>query len=105
MVNTLLGVKKNMTSTYDSRGRRVGATVVEMSSNLITQVKTTEGKDRYDGIQLGIGTKKSVKKPQIGHAKKAGLDKKIRWFREVPTSPRLRGVNSNEVVDDIKPGQ
>lgn len=83
-----------MTSTYDSRGRRVGATVVEIAPNLVTQVKSKEGKDGYDGIQLGLGTKKSVKKPQIGHAKKAGLDTKIRWFREV-----------REVGEDLKPGQ
>ena len=86
MVNTLLGVKKQMTSTYDSRGRRVGATVVEISPNFVTQINTTS-------VQLGFGTKKSVKKPQIGHAKKAGLDQKIRWFREV-----------KEATQDLKPG-
>jgi len=84
-----------MTSTYDSRGRRVGATVVEITPNSITQVKTTEGKDGYNAIQLGLGTKKSVRKPQIGHAKKAGLDQKIRWFREVKT----------EASEDTQPGQ
>jgi len=83
MVNTLLGIKKQMTSTYDSRGRRVGATVVEIQPNLVTQVKSTEGKDGYDAVQLGYGTKKSVRKPQLGHVKKAGVEKKIRWFREI----------------------
>lgn len=86
MINTLIGTKKNMTSTYDSRGRRVGATILEIAPNLVTQIKTTETKDKYNGVQLGVGTKKSVKKPQIGHAKKAGLDQKIRWFREVRIS-------------------
>lgn len=94
MINTLLGVKKNMTSTYDSRGRRVGATVVEIAPNLVTQVKTTDGKDRYDGVQLGMGTKKSVKKPQLGHVKKTGVERGVRWFREV-----------REVGEDLKPGQ
>lgn len=86
MINTLLGMKKNMTSTYDSRGRRVGATIVEITPNYVTQLNPFS-------VQLGFGTKKSVKKPQIGHAKKAGLDVKIRWFREV----RVDG-------QDIKPG-
>jgi len=67
-----------MTATYDSRGRRVGATVVQISPNYVTQLNATS-------IQLGFGTKKSVKKPQIGHAKKAGLNQKIKWFREVKT--------------------
>lgn len=98
MINTLLGIKKNMTSTYDSRGRRVGATVVEISPNWVTQINP-------HSIQLGFGSKKSVKKPQIGHAKKAGLDpstslgagqKYFRWFREVRTSP--------ELAEGLKPG-
>jgi len=76
MINTLLGIKQNMTSTYDSRGRRVGATIVQISPNFVTQINP-------DSVQLGIGTKKSVKKPQLGHAKKAGIEQPIRWFREV----------------------
>lgn len=94
MINTLLGTKKGMTSTYDSRGRRVGATIVEMKSNFITQLKTTETKDGYNGVQLGYGTKKSVNKPQLGHGKKAGVETPIRWFREVRA----------EVTEDMKPG-
>ncbi|MBI2017507.1 50S ribosomal protein L3 [Candidatus Daviesbacteria bacterium] len=95
MINSLLGIKKNMTSTYDSRGRRVGATIIQMEPNLITQTKTAEGKDGYNGVQLGLGTKKSVRKPQIGHLKKAGIETKVRWFREITT----------ENIEDIKPGQ
>jgi len=79
-----------MTSTYDARGRRVGATVIEITPNLVTQVKTKKGSDGYDSIQLGMGTKKSVKKPQIGHAKAAGIDAKIRWLREVRTEENLK---------------
>ncbi|MBI2595902.1 50S ribosomal protein L3 [Candidatus Daviesbacteria bacterium] len=90
MIQTLLGTKKFMTSTYDSRGRRVGATVVEMNPNMVTQIKDKEGKDGYDAVQLGYGTKKSVKKPQIGHAKKAGVEGKIRWMREVRASETVK---------------
>lgn len=83
-----------MTSTYDSRGRRVGATVVEISPNFVTQVKSTEGKDGYDAVQLGYGTKKSVRKPQLGLGKKIVLEQPIRWFREI-----------KEVAqEDLKPG-
>lgn len=88
-----------MTSAYDARGRRVGATVVEILPNLITQIKTVEGKDGYNAIQLGVGTKKSVKKPQIGHAKKAGIDKQIRWFREVRINE-----NPSTSLGTIQPG-
>ena len=78
-----------MTSTYDSRGRRVGATILEIGPNFITQVNP-------HSVQLGMGSKKSVKKPQIGHTKKAGLDQKIRWFREVRIGP--------ELAEGLKPG-
>lgn len=93
MINILLGIKKQMTSTYDSRGRRVGATLVEIQPNLVAQVKSESGKDGYDAIQLGIGSKKSVKKPQLGHVKRAGVERGIRWFREI------RGEEK-----DLKPG-
>lgn len=89
MIDTLFGIKKNMTSAYDARGRRTGVTVLEIQPNIVTQVKKAEGKDGYDAIQLGIGTKKSVRKPQIGHTKKAGLEQKIRWFREVRTTQNM----------------
>lgn len=83
MINTLLGIKKEMTATYDARGRRVGATIVSIVPNKVTQVKTADGKDGYDALQLGVGTKKSVKKPQLGSLKKAGIEQPIRWFKEV----------------------
>src|SRR3989338_2671907 len=97
MVNSLLGIKKNMTATYDSRVRRVGESVVEITPNYITQLNASS-------VQLGFGTSKSVKKPQIGHGKKAGIEQPIRWFREVPTSLKLRGVNEEVIVEDLKPG-
>ncbi len=86
MVNALLGIKKGMISTYDSRGRRVGSTVIEIAPNFVTQIKKTDGKDGYAAIQLGMGTKKSVSKAQIGHVKKAGIDQKIRWLKETRTT-------------------
>lgn len=102
MVNALLGTKKNMTSTYDSRGRRVGATLVEMAPNFITQVKTQDSKDGYNSVQLGYGTKKSVRKPQIGHTKKIGIENPIRWFREVKIQDKSNEDNSDE---SLKLGQ
>lgn len=90
MVNTLLGIKKNMTATYDSRGRRIGATIVEIGPNFITQLNTSS-------VQLGYGTKKSVKKPQLGHTKKVGIEQPIRWFREIK-------VTQEPDAQDLKPG-
>lgn len=73
----------------------MGATVLEVAPNFVTQLKSVEGKDGYSSVQLGYGSKKSVKKPQIGHAKKAGIKQKIRWFKEVRVEDKV----------DLNPGQ
>lgn len=95
MINTLLGIKQNMTSTYDSRGRRVGATILKINPNWVTQVKTDEGKDGYNAIQIGTETKKSVRKPQLGHLKKSKIEAKVRFMKEV----RI------ERAQDLEPGE
>ncbi len=97
MINTLLGIKKHMTSGYDARGRRVGATIISVEPNQTIQIKTIEGKDGYSAVQLGISQKKSVKKPQLGHLKKVGIDQSIRWMREVRSN--------EEMLTDLEPGK
>lgn len=82
MIQTILGIKKEMSSGYDARGRRVAVTRVAVSPNFITQVKTVE-KDGYNSVQVAMGTKKSVKKPQQGHFKKAGVAENLRFVKEV----------------------
>ncbi len=72
-----------MTSVYDARGRRVGATILQVTPNYITQIKTSDGNDGYDSVQIATGSKKSVRNPQKGHFKKAGVDQNLRWVKEV----------------------
>ncbi len=83
-----------MTSSYDARGRRVGATILEVLPNFVTQVKLADSKDGYNGVQIGMGSRKVVKKPQMGHFKKANIDQPLRYLREV----RVETV-------DVEPGQ
>lgn len=94
MVDTLFGTKKYMTSTYDARGRRVGATVLQIQPNIVLSTKSKDTKDGYNAILLGYGYKKSAKKPQMGVIKKAGVEVGMRWFREVRTKD-----------NDMKPGE
>jgi len=114
MINTLLGTKKSMTSSYDARGRRVGATVVFIEPNVVTQIKSSDGKDGYDGVQLAFGSKKSTKKPQIGHAKKSGLERKVRFFREVRIGNQKSNIKDKQSLpkgqmensaEGLEPGQ
>ncbi len=83
MINTLLGIKKGMISSYDSRGRRVGATVLEIAPNQITQIKNAQTKDGYTAVQLGLGDRTRLTKPMAGHLKKAGISKNIRFLQEI----------------------
>ena len=82
MIQTLIGIKKDMTSGYDQRGRRVGVTKISVPSNFVTQVKTSD-KDGYNAVQIATGSKKSVLKPQRGHFKKAGVAETMRYVGEV----------------------
>lgn len=111
MIYTLLGIKKNMTSAYDTRGRRVGATVVLVKPNFVTQIKVKDSRDGYEAVQIGMGEKKSVRKPQIGHFKKAGIDQKVQFIKEVRIKP-MRTASKNKLsaevqstLDDISLGQ
>lgn len=82
MIQTILGIKKDMTSAYDARGRRVAITRVAVSPNFVTQIKTMD-KDGYNAVQIATGSKKSVKSPQKGHFKKAGVADNLRYIKEV----------------------
>lgn len=100
MVNTLLGTKQGMTTGYDSRGRRVGATVIALGPNYITQIKKSNGKDGYNAVQLGFGVKKNINKPQLEHMKKAGIEKGVRWLKET----RVSGTKGLKVGQVLKIG-
>lgn len=94
-MNALLGIKKGMTSTYDARHRRVGATVLEVKPNVVTQVKSKQGKDGYDAVQLVYGYKRSAKKPQTELVRKFNIEGMNRWFKEIRTND----------IKEKKPGQ
>jgi large subunit ribosomal protein L3 len=53
-VAALLGRKVGMTRVYDDKGTVVPVTVVQAGPCIVTQVKTVDGKDGYNAIQLGF---------------------------------------------------
>lgn len=83
MTNTVYATKLNMTQTWDKQGRRLPVTVVSFNPMQVTQVKT-KGKDGYDAVQVGFGTKaaRKVSKAVKGHLKVDG-DITFRHLREV----------------------
>ncbi len=71
----IVGRKSGMTRIFTEEGRSLPVTVIEVESNLITQLKQVDG-EGYNAIQVTTGSKKAsrLNKAQIGHFKKAGVE-------------------------------
>lgn len=71
----LVGRKIGMTRIFTEDGESIPVTVLDVSGNRITQVKT-EQTDGYNAIQVAFGSKKPsrVSKPLSGHFAKAGVE-------------------------------
>lgn len=71
----LLGRKVGMMRIYMDDGNAVPVTVLDVSDNRVTQVKTIEH-DGYSAIQVAFGMRKAsrVSKPAAGHFAKAGVE-------------------------------
>jgi len=84
-IAALLGRKVGMTRVYDEKGTAVPVTVVQAGPCIVTQVKTEDGKDGYNAIQLGFEEIKERRstKPLVGHCQKTGQTSPKRCFREV----------------------
>lgn len=70
----LLGRKVGMTRIFTDDGESVPVTVLDVSNNRVSQVKTAET-DGYIAVQVAYGTRKAsrVSKPQAGHFAKSGV--------------------------------
>ena len=71
----VIGRKAGMTRIFTEEGGSIPVSVIEVSSNRITQIKTEET-DGYQAIQITTGAKKAsrVNKPMAGHFAKAGVE-------------------------------
>ena len=71
----LLGRKVGMMRIFTDSGDAVPVTVLDVSNNRVTQVKTVEI-DGYSAIQVAFGARKAsrVSKPEAGHLAKAGVE-------------------------------
>jgi large subunit ribosomal protein L3 len=71
----LLGRKVGMMRIFTDDGDAIPVTVLDVSNNRVTQVKTVET-DGYNALQVAFGTRKAsrVTKPEAGHLAKAGVE-------------------------------
>lgn len=80
----LLGKKIGMTRIFTEDGKSVPATIVDVSANRISQIKTTEN-EGYSAVQVAFGERRAhrLSKSVKGHLAKAGVNtaKKLLEFR------------------------
>jgi large subunit ribosomal protein L3 len=64
-----------MMRVFTDEGDAVPVTVIDVSNNRVTQIKTAE-QDGYSAVQLGFGKRRAsrVAKAQVGHFAKAGVE-------------------------------
>lgn len=91
----ILGQKVNMTQVWDEKGNARPVTVVSVTPNVVTQIKTVE-KDGYSAVQLGWGTRKAknLNKPFRGHVKEFGNFRGLKEWR-------VEGAATQQVGDKI----
>lgn len=88
----LLGTKQNMIQYFGEDGRAYAATLISVTPNVITQVKTKES-DGYDAVQVGFGDQKEFRltKAKKGHLKDLANLRHMKEVRLEATSDMKRG--------------
>ena len=80
----LVGRKVGMTRIFTDDGVSVPVTVLEVSNNRVTQVRTPS-QDGYSAVQIAFGSRRNsrVSKAEAGHFAKAGVEaaRVLREFR------------------------
>ena len=101
MVKGILGRKKGMTQVFTKSGKLVPVTVIEVGTNVVTQIKTAET-DGYEAIQLGFSEvkEKNTTKASIGHTNKAKTTPK-RFFKEIRGVETANYTLGQEIKADL----
>jgi len=90
-MNFFLAKKVNMTQHFTETGEVIPVTVLKAAPMVVTQVKTTEGKDKYNSVQVGSGKKKKVSKSLEGHLKDLDTFSVLSEFRVEDSASYQRG--------------
>jgi large subunit ribosomal protein L3 len=95
----LVGRKVGMTRVFAEDGSSIPVTVLDVSNNRVTQIKTPEA-DGYAAVQVTFGKRRAsrISKPAAGHLAKAGVEagEVLREFRVAPD--QLAGFKPGDVV-------
>jgi large subunit ribosomal protein L3 len=104
----LVGRKVGMTRIFTDDGTTLPVTVLDVSDNRITQIKTPE-KDGYAAVQVAFGKRRAsrVRKPLAGHLAKAAVEagNLLREFRAKVDELANLKVGGKVGVELFKVGQ
>lgn len=104
----LVGRKIGMTRIFTESGDTLPVTVVDVSDNRITQIKSPD-KDGYSAVQVAFGKRRAsrVTKPLAGHLAKAAVEAghTLREFRARPEDLAALKVGGKIGVEIFKVGQ
>jgi len=97
----LLGKKLGMTQVWDENNKLIPVTVVEITPNVVTQLRTQEI-DGYTAVQIAYGQidPRKANKPATGHFAKAGVTPR-RHLTELRTSDAADYNLGQELAVDI----
>jgi len=95
----LVGRKVGMTRIFAEDGRSVPVTVLDVSNNRVTQVKTPEN-DGYAAVQVAFGKRRAsrVTKPLAGHLAKAGVEAGHTLREFTVELEKLSGLKAGDVI-------
>ncbi len=104
----LVGRKVGMTRVFADDGSSIPVTVLDVSNNRVTQIKTSES-DGYTAVQVAFGKRRAsrVSKPAAGHLAKAGVEagQVLKEFRV--TADQIANLKAGDVISVtiFQPGQ
>jgi large subunit ribosomal protein L3 len=106
-MNSIIGKKAGMTRVFNEAGDTIPVTVIEVTPNRVTQVKTLET-DGYQAIQVTIGSqhRNRINKPIGGVYAKASVEPGVDlWELQIPAGSESPAVGAEVCVDIFAAGQ
>jgi large subunit ribosomal protein L3 len=104
----LIGRKVGMTRVFTDDGASIPVTVLEVTPNRVTQIKTVEN-DGYNGLQVAFGERRAsrINKALTGHFAKAGVvaGSGIKEFNVDADVTAAHAVGTNVTVELFQAGQ
>jgi large subunit ribosomal protein L3 len=100
-VTAVLSTKLGMTQVWDEAGRLVPVTVLQVGTNVVTQVRTEQA-DGYSAVQIAHGQidPRKVTQPLKGHFEKAGVTPR-RHLAEIRTADAATYEVGQELTTEL----